>query len=160
MTRGITFLVWQVLEEDDELVKRHLLKVFATLDESGRGVVTPAAVESVLVSFGLAAEGMEEAQAIVEENWHTPSMMKSAAEVGWTGANAPIVRSYRLSPRASPMRCYENSRKRRMSPCASGNRTSPSTASSGRSGSRCSGRGPNDEGDEKKARRDASMTVV
>ena len=35
---------------------------------------------------------MEEAQAIVEENWHTPSMMKSAAEVGWTGANAPIVR--------------------------------------------------------------------
>ena len=45
------------------------------------------------VSLAETAElAMEEAQAIVEENWHTPSMMKSAAEVGWTGANAPIVR--------------------------------------------------------------------
>lgn len=47
------------------MVHRHLVKVFATIDDDHTGYVTPAAVESVLASFGLAAEGMAEAQTML-----------------------------------------------------------------------------------------------
>ena len=50
-----------VLEEDDQLVKEHLLKVFATLDHNQNGYVYATDVEKVLEEYGLEAEGMAQA---------------------------------------------------------------------------------------------------